>query len=163
MKQEIENVKPDLEINEHVDSHKQGFKIQKVGIILILAMVLLAALGLFGDGVLSKASSSSPSAKIDYQKFYRFEARMELKIELLQFENSNVVSFTKDYLKEFEIESINPTPESTNFKGNTSQFVFNGPGNGIITFFLIPKKVGSIEGELLVNTDRFRINHFIYP
>jgi hypothetical protein len=163
MKHEIENIKPELEINEHAGSHKQGFKFQKVGVLAILTIVVLAALGLFGDGVLSKKTSVSKSAEIEYQRFYRFEARMELKIELLAFENSNIVSFSKDYLKDFEIESINPTPESTNFKGATSEFVFNGPGNGIITFFLVPKKVGNIDGELAVNGERFKVNHFIYP
>jgi hypothetical protein len=163
MKQQIENIKPELEIDEHLDSHRRGFRIQKIGLLVILAMVVLAALGLFGDGVLSKKTVTSKSAEIQYQRFYRFEARMEVKIELLAFENSNVVSFPKEYLKEFEIESINPDPESTNFKGNTSEFVFNGPGNGIITFFLVPRKVGSVEGEVSVNGDRFELSHFIYP
>jgi hypothetical protein len=163
MKHQFENIKPQLEIEEYVDSHKKGFKVQFVGLLLIFAIVLSAALGLFGDGILSKKTATARSASIEYQRFYRYEARMEVKIELLQFENSNVVSLPKDYLKNFEIESVNPTPESTNFKGDESQFVFNGPGNGIITFFLVPRKVGSVDGELSVNNDRFQVSHFIYP
>jgi hypothetical protein len=163
MKSDFENITPQLEINEHAESHKQGFKIQRIGMFAIIAFVLLAALGLFGDGVLSKRSASSKSAMIEYQRFYRFEARMEIKIELLAFGNSNVVSFPKEYLKEFQIESITPSAESTNFKGSRSEFVFNGPGNGIITFYLVPRKVGNVEGEILVNGESFTLSHFIYP
>jgi len=162
-KSDFEIIKPDLEINEYAGAHKRGFKIQKIGILAILAIVLLAVLGLFGDGVLSKRTGNSKSAKVEYQRFYRFEARMEVKIDLLAFENSNVVSFPKEYLKAFQIESITPSTESTNFKGNRAEFVFNGPGNGIITFYMIPKEVGSIRGELLVNDESLEVSHFIFP
>lgn len=160
---DFESIKPGIEINEHPDAHKQGFKIQRGGIVAILAIVQLAALGLFGDGLLSRRVIGQTSASIDYQRFYRFEAIMELKVELLASGNSNVISFPKSYLKDFEIESITPSTETTNFKGERSEFVFNGPGNGIITFYLVPRKVGSIEGEIFVNNDRFEVNHFIYP
>lgn len=152
-----------LEMNEHPDSHKQGFKIQRFGIAVILLFVLLAALGLFGDGVLSKRAIHSQSARVDYQRFYRHEAKMEIKIELHSFENSNVISFPKEYLKNFQIESITPSTESTNFKGDRSEFVFNGPGNGIITFYLVPREIGNVKGDLLVNNERFDISHLIYP
>lgn len=160
---DFEMIRHGLELNEQVDSHKRGFKIQKVGIAFILSLVLLAALGLFGDGVLSNRSSESGSAKIEYQRFYRFEARMEINVELTDFGNSNVISFPKEYLKNFQIESITPEAESTNFKGDRSEFVFNGPGNGSVTFYLIPRKVGSIEGEIAVNGERFKLSHFIFP
>jgi hypothetical protein len=163
MKNDFESINPDLEIKEYADSHKQGFKIQRLGIIIILAIVLSAALGVFGDGMLSRQTLELKSARIEYQKFYRFEARMEVRIELLEIRNSNVVSFPKEYLKEFEIESITPSPESTNFKGTRSEFVFSGPGNGFISFFLVPRNVGKIEGDLLVNDDKFEMSHFIYP
>lgn len=163
MKDDIENIKPELTIDEHVDWHRRGFKIQRVGMAAILGIILLAAVGVFGDGVLSKRTTESASAKIEFQRFYRFEARMEVKIELIDFENSNVISFPKEYLKEFQIESITPSTESTNFKGSRSEFVFDGPGNGIVTFYLIPRKVGSIAGDVLVNDERFELNHFIYP
>ena len=159
----FESIKPNLEINEYPDSHKRGYRIQRFGIAVILMIVVLAALGLFGNGLLSSRKIETGAAKVEYERFYRFEAQMEVKIELLEFENSNVISFPKAYLKEFQIESITPSTESTNFKGDRSEFVFDGPGNGIITFYLTPRTVGKISGELLVNGERFELSHFIYP
>lgn len=163
MSHKFERIKPELEIEEYARAHNRGFKIQKAGLFIIFTIVVLAAFGLFGDGVLSARTQTSRSATVEFERFYRFEAIMEVKVELLAFENSNVVSFPKDYLKEFEIKSITPSPETTNFKGDRSQFVFNGPGNGIITFFLEPRTIGNIRGDLTVNGERFNLDHFIYP
>ena len=164
MRNSFENTKTSLEIEEHVDEHKLGFKIQKVGVIFILAVVIVAAAGLFGDGILSSSVATAPQGKIEYDRFYRFEARMEVKVEALDAQRaSNIISFSSDYLKHLQIESITPSPGSSRFQGNNTEFVFDGVGNTIVTFYLIPRKMGNIPGEIMINGTSFKVNHFIYP
>jgi hypothetical protein len=164
MKTEFEEIKSSLEIEEHVDMHKRGFPIQGIGIFLIMLIVVAAALGVFGDGMLSAGVLSSRSATVKFEKYYRHEARMEFNIMTFDQQRSvNVVSFPGQYLKDVEIQAINPSPMRSSFNKGRTEFQFEGTGNTRITFMLIPRKVGSISGTIQVNDDSFGIDHFIYP
>ena len=50
----LEKIKTDLQINEHLDAHQTGFIVQRIGLAFIIAFVVVAAIGLFGDGIISK-------------------------------------------------------------------------------------------------------------
>jgi hypothetical protein len=161
----VERVNTDLEIDEHLPMHERGWKAQLVGLYLIFALVLTAALGLYGDGLLSKKTIQEGNAIIEFQQFYRFEARMELKVELNSSDNTEglIVSFPTAYLKNFQMDSMLPEPEKNIVKEGHVQYLFNGTGNINVTFFLIPKKVGKIDGSVQVNSNQFQLNHFIFP
>jgi hypothetical protein len=161
----VERVKTDLEIDEHLPMHEQGWKAQLIGLYLIFALVLTAAFGLYGDGLLSTKTLQQSDARVEFQQFYRFEARMELKLELNNSDNAKgmIASFPTAYLENFQVESILPEPEKNIVKEGHVQYVFNGSGNIIVTFFLIPRKVGKIDGSIQVNNNLFQLNHFIFP
>ncbi|MBD0294127.1 MAG: hypothetical protein ICV84_02845, partial [Flavisolibacter sp.] len=55
-KHTVEEVKTDLEIDEDLDLHEKGWKLQRFGWFFIFALVILAALGVFGDGIASKTT-----------------------------------------------------------------------------------------------------------
>jgi hypothetical protein len=162
-KQHLENVKTDLELDEHLPMHEKGFKVQIFGLLSMLLLVLLAAIGLFGDGALSRRTDFMDNVKVEYQRFYRHEARMEFEINVTDVHKQIIVSFPSSYLKEFEIESILPAPESNNIEDDKIRYVFPGNGDMNLIFFLVPREVGNIEGVVEVGTHAFSINHFIYP
>ncbi len=165
LKESIERVKTDLEIEEHLSIQERGWQIQAVGLYFILAMVLTAAVGLYGDGLISKKRVSDKDTTVEYQRFYRFQSRMELKVELTQTSGGNnvMVTFPGKYLESFQVDSILPEPAKNVISGEQLQYYFNGTGNSTITFYLIPRSIGAIHGAIEVNNSRFELNHFIFP
>lgn len=161
----VERVKTSLEIDEHLPMQERGWKLQTIGLYFILAMVLTAAAGLYGDGPISKKRVSENFATVEYQRFNRFQSRMELKVELNSPGNSNdlTVTFPAKYLNHFQVDSIVPEPEKTIVNGDQLQYLFNGTGNLTITFYLIPQSVGAIDGSIQVSNNRLDLNHFIFP
>lgn len=164
-KESVERVKTDLEIEEHLPMHERGWKVQAVGMYLILALVLTAAAGLYGDGLVSKKRVSENFATVEYQRFYRFQARMELKIELKIPGGANeaIVRFPGKYLESFQVDSVLPEPEKNVITGEQVEYHFNGTGNAAITFYLIPQRIGAVDGSIEVDKIRFDVNHFIFP
>lgn len=164
-KESVERVKTDLEIEEHLPMHERGWKVQTVGMYLILALVLTAAVGLYGDGLVSKKRVSEDIATVEYQRFYRFQARMELKFKLNIPDGGNdvVVRFPGKYLESFQVDSVLPEPEKNVINGEQVEYHFNGSGYTTITFYLIPRRIGSVGGSIEVDKSSFDVDHFIFP
>jgi hypothetical protein len=160
----VEKVRTDLEIDEQLPRQIRGWKVQSVGLIFIFALLFSAAIGLFGDGVVSKRKASQASASIEYERFFRHDARMNLKVEASNPDNRDVVvSFPTSYLQKFNVESIVPEPAMNKTQNGYVNYVFEGDGAMQITFYFIPQETGKTHGTLRVNDEEFIVNHFIYP
>jgi hypothetical protein len=163
-KHSVEKVTTSLEIDENIALHEKGWKVQRVGWGFIFFFVLLAAFGLFGNGIFSRRMKSMNNVEVEFQRFFRQEARMELKIRFKGREtHSPVVSFPNEYLKQFRIESILPEPKENMVLGERISYWFAGNGPMQISFYLVPQSTGNVKGELLLNNERFLIDHLIYP
>jgi hypothetical protein len=160
----VERLKTALQIDEHLRAQEYGWKFQAVGLYLILALVFCGAIGLFGDGIASKSKLEENPITIESERFYRFEARMPLQISVENNDKAGItVTFPVSYLKNFEIGSILPAPTGNKFGNHHIQYSFEGTGPAHLTFFLIPRKVGPVEGSIEVNGIHFPLNHFIFP
>lgn len=160
------NVEPSshqLQIDEQLDMHQKGWLVQRIGWILIFTLVAAAAFGVFGDGLASKISESGANTSISYDRFYRQEARMELKVSISNPAVNPVISFPGDYITRFKLESVVPEPVQNTVSGGMVHYTFNGTGPMNIIFRLIPEKVGTIEGRAVMNGEAFQLSHLIYP
>lgn len=163
-KQTVERVETDLEINEDIPLHEKGWIWQRIGWFFILLLVTLAATGFFGDGAVSKKTISGSDTTLEYERFYRQEARMEIKVGLRQPEDTQAfVSFPNSYLEQFRIESIQPEPKETLLRGNSTHFLFPGTDSMTLVFYLVPQSSGSVSGTISINNRQYPITHFIYP
>ena len=163
-KHRIEVVKTDLEINEELELHEKGWRFQRIGWIFIFLLVALSVLGFFGNGLASKTTKTNTEANLAYERFFRREARMEMKVDLSHYTNTPVdIAFPNKYIKHFRIESILPEPTQVKVKDNLVHYFFDGQGSMHITFYLVPQKAGNITGFIRINENQFPINHFIYP
>ena len=126
----IERVNTDLEIDEHLPMQERGWKMQAIGMYLILAIVLTAALGLYGDGPISKRTIEN-IATVEYQRFYRFQSRMALKVTNGNTINPKglAVSVSGKYLRHFQVDSVLPGPRNNLSMGTRYKYNLNGKGN----------------------------------
>ena len=161
---DIEVVRTSLQIDEQLDAHRRGWVAQRYGFAFIYLLIVLAAIGIFGDGFTSSSRESGNSITVESERFYRFEARMEVKITAPNSAEAEVtVAFPNDYLQQFRIESIQPEPKENRHVNGGVRYTFEGSGDMDIRFYLIPQKVGAISGTVTVNDNKFSLNHFIYP
>lgn len=160
---QIEEVKTTLEIEEHLDLHKKGWVAQRIGLIFIFLLVASAALGLFGDGLLSTVKIARTDSTIEFDRFFRFEARMPINVEVSNAKRDVIVSFANDYLSDVRIESIVPEPVGNKIDNGRVEYTFKLQERGKIVFYLVPQSVGTIEGDLIVNESTYQLSHFIYP
>jgi hypothetical protein len=163
-KYSVEVIEPEIELDERLDLHEKGWAFQKIGIVFLFLLVVSAAIGLFGQGVLSRQSYAASGAEITFERFFRQEARMSLEISIHSAPgNKTIVSFPNQYLKDFRIESILPEPRENRLEGNRIDYVFEGSAPMELVFYVIPQKIGSQEGEVRINDVSFQVAHFIYP
>jgi hypothetical protein len=163
MQDKIERTTSDLKIEEHLRLHERGWIAQKVGLTFLTLLVFCCAVGFFGDGIASKRKLHVNEVEIEFQRFYRFEAPMDIKVEMSNNRVGNTISFPSGYLKNFKIESIVPEPSENKFNGDQVEYYFDGNGRILVTFQLIPKTIGNIAATIYVNQKPVTISHFIYP
>jgi hypothetical protein len=161
-KSDVEEVKFDLDMNEHLAMQEKGWKVQTIGILCMFAFILSAAFGLYGDGIASKRNLQKNQVNIEYDRFFRFEAKMDFKIKATSVENTTI-SFPARYLSYFEISSIVPEPAESRFSAGRIEYVFHGRDAAEIVFYLTPQEFGQVEGSVKVNEIVFPVNHFIFP
>lgn len=162
-KQNIETVTGDLEIDESIEIQKKGWVVQRIGWVLMFIFLGLASIGMFGSGVMSKKTIEGANQKMEYQKYFRFEARMEMKIDVLSPPGGTTVSFPAEYLQKFRIESVVPEPKENKTENNMVNYLFDGSGPMKISFYLIPQSMGDIKAQVRVNDQLYNFNQFIYP
>ena len=162
-KSSVEHVSTDLQMDEQIRMQENGWKFQAIGLVLMFVLVLAAAIGLFGDGLVSKTKQNIDAIEIEHERFHRFEAKMPLKITARDNDGGMTVSFPTTYLESFEIESILPEPNGNRFDAGKVRYDFRGKDEMSVIFYLIPRKRGSIQGTIEVNNTRFAINHYIFP
>jgi hypothetical protein len=159
----VEEVETDLEINEEIELHKTSWKVQRVGWALLYAFLLLAALGMFGEGWFSKRTAQAPQATIKYERYFRYEGRMELKINAVGEGNTTLISFPNEYLTNFQVETIVPEPKESFISGGRVHYLFTSQGPVDVVFYLAPQSFGSFRAQVGVNKNLVEINHFIFP
>ena len=163
MNKKIERVKTALQIDDNINLHITGWILQRIGWGLMFIFLVCAALGLFGQGVLSRAQISHAGITIKYERFFRREAKMELEIISTRSMNGLQVVLPPDFTRNFEVEGILPQPAEQKISEGSVVMSFAAQGAGEIAFFLKPRQAGNSTATIKINETDFKISQFIYP
>ncbi len=130
---------------------------------MLMGLILAgAALGLFGRGLLSDKTYTANGVQFEYNKFMRVEKGTELLITVGDLGQEAKISINNDYIRKVRIDQIIPEPVSVEIKDNTLIYTFNSIQQGLITFYLVPMKMGSQHLEVSVGNAQMTANQFIY-
>lgn len=160
---DVEKIECDIEVRENIDHHIRAWKLRKVGKIVMVAFILCALLGLFGNGPLSNRTRTSNNDTLRYEYFTRYQSNTELDFNLYNLSDITRIAFPQQYLKSFRIEAIFPEPEDNRIANDTVTYFFKTAAKGSIRFYLMPQERGHIEGNVVVNDKKFDLSHFIFP
>jgi hypothetical protein len=161
----------DLQVNEDMEFQRRSWVVQRIGWAISTLVILLAALGLFGDGILSnaKAGHEEGALWLEYPRFERFEDEFQLKVHANEgaiAEGEIRIQLDQNYLDSVEVSSVSPEPDSELIDANGITYVYKTNGSSPFTahFYVIPRKAGPLSGTFqLQNGYPVRFSQFIYP
>lgn len=156
-------LKSSLELEEDYPLQQKGWLLQNLATFLIFIVILLTALGLFGNGLLSTKKSEANDIVVEYEKFVRNGGEAQLRFSMNRADTITYILFPLSYLDHFRIETIIPQPTSSEVQDGAVLYRFRTKQSTIITFNLSPQQTGSCEALLKVNDTNFSLTHFTYP
>jgi hypothetical protein len=150
----------DIELDQKLRHQEREWLIQRLGWILMLAIILAALLGVFGTGPLSSATAGSEPVglTVNYERIIRLEDKTRLTIEIApdQAQNGQVELWINSaYLNEMMIEDVQPEPEEVRSSGDRRVFVFvvDSADTALhVTVDSSPKAIGRLESTMGVNS-----------
>ncbi|HEX8038358.1 MAG TPA: hypothetical protein VF490_04385 [Chryseosolibacter sp.] len=163
MKEEVERIQTSLQIDEDIDLHMKSWRVQRVGWGHMVSFLLLAILGLFGNGLLSERTLGKGGTFLTYDRFTRFENDTEMEIEAQSVNGKISVVLPPDFCERFKVEKINPDPSVQKGDNGSTVYEFQASGRAHLTLFLSPRSHGSLRCRVAVNEAEFEIVNFIYP
>lgn len=163
MKNRPERVQTSLQINEDIDLHRKGWIVQRVGWVLMFIFVLCAALGLFGNGIVSHKNVNKNGISISYERFGRHESNTRIEIDANARNGTIEIVLSGNFTESYKIEKVVPEPAEQKIRHGSKVYVFTAEGPGHLTFFVSALKRGTIRNTLAVNGTDFNLESYIYP
>lgn len=143
----------DLEIDQDLAFERRSRVVESIGIWVMVAVVVAAALGLLGSGPLSAATARTQGFALDFQRISRYQSSETLRLHLdpaVTRAPEVRVWFDRAYLENIQLERVVPTPVRAESAPGRVIFVVAvaEPGHPMtLTFNLQPARVGMLRGR----------------
>lgn len=144
--------------------------IQRVGEIILIAVVILGACGLFSKGFLSEgtAQSRDRTVSVEYERFGRVQSNMNMAIRLSP---QNAAEFTlrigSGALDRLEVQTLQPQPVRSFTAGNTLLLTYSSrdvKAGHSVWLGLQPQSPGRVQVSVgLEGAEPARFTQWIYP
>ena len=160
----------DLELEQDLNFHRRGWRVQRVCWIL-LALILLAGLaGLMGTGPLSDDIRSAADGRfeLEYERFVRMQAPSRLRVHYApEAVQSGVVQVWLDrrYVEQTQVDAIVPQPLRVEIGADRLTYVFAATDGqaGAVTFRLQLETFGRVAGRAGVGEQVVDFRQLAYP
>lgn len=161
-----------LEIEEDLAQERRSWIFERAGWVVLGTIVLLSLLGLFGKGVLSKASATAADGRVEaeYQRFARYQGPLQLRIRVEPEGLSSPearIWLNGEYLRGIRIEQIEPEPESQQATQGGVLYTFpaaSGEKSVEVTFYAVAEAMGRHVARIGPSPDKTAsFWQFVYP
>ena len=153
-----------MEIDSDVKFQRREWIAQRIGWIVIAAVVLAALVGTFGTGPVSRASAQAPGLQLEYERFVRWRQSMKLRCLVSETKPETQVAISRDYLDSVQIEQITPPPVQAESAGAWLVYRFAGPAPMAVTFSVKAEEFGYLPGAVRIpDGEAVSFRQFIYP
>lgn len=160
---------PELEIDTSVRRQHREWIIQRIALLLFVALLACIALGLLGrGGPLSTVdvNGADGSFRLEYQRFIRHHSSDTLDVTVRRPSRSTSVKLDAQYLSHVQIEQVTPQPEHVIAEGGALVYVFNARGDAPfrVSFQFEPQMVGGLNGWVAAgDAPALHFSQFVYP
>ena len=124
--------------------HRNEWRIQRVGWVMVALFLAMAVAGLFGNGPLSRVHADNGAGRLDYQRFTRYGLSTDLVVTPAAGAHHDVirVEISGDYLEAFHVEHVTPDPVAMRLAGPNIVYEFaSGAPGASISFHLTPQRL----------------------
>ncbi|MEQ4529980.1 MAG: hypothetical protein ABN478_01590 [Mixta sp.] len=99
-------------VQEHMRWQRIEWRIQRLGYVVLLAIVISGACGLFSKGFLSdrEVVSSNGTLRVEYERFGRQQSDMAMTLRLQPQRGLYRVTLSGDGVDNFQFQSMQPQP-----------------------------------------------------
>lgn len=154
-----------LQIQQNIRFQEREWRLQRLGWIVFVAIVIAAVLGLFGGGGVfaQKRIDTGTGFALEFSRFERSGAFTKLRIDAQPngaTQNEFSIWIDRQYLHDFDIENITPTPVRSELTGETLSFVFSTRarnGEDILSGTNMSSEANTYRITFTLNADRFGI------
>lgn len=151
--------------------------IERICVVMMLVLLILAVLTVLGHGPLATASIHRPSTgvEISYERVARLQSPQVIEVTLsdgaMPEGAAPSVSLSRQFLEHFSIEHVTPMPVSERELSNGGVefgFAADEPGGTrrleSIRIAMTPDKVGPMRGRITIgDRQRVKLRQFVLP
>jgi hypothetical protein len=161
-----------LKDEEDLAFQRLEWRVQRVGTLALVLIVIAGVLGVFGDGPLARGSArtSDDALQLRFDRFVRREAPTTLEVDIAPGVGTGdadelALSLSRTYVDAISIEHVSPAPARVEQDARRVHYVFRRHARGPlhIRFDLTPSAIGSIRAEVgIVGGSLARFQQFAY-
>lgn len=156
-----------LEVAANPRLQERGWRIQRIGWIVMGLLVAAAAAGAFGKGgPLSETTASHAFLTVEYPRFSRRLAPETLRVRFGEeaVRNGQVALWIeRAYLEKTTVQEIMPPPLRVVVAPERLTYVFAAEGAGAISFHLQFEGPGAAAGRLGIGSAAVALRQLVYP
>jgi hypothetical protein len=156
-------------VPEDMRLQRATWRFERYGWIGLCAVIVLAVLGLFGNGPLSSATATTSNGQlqVEYGRFERNGAATDMRLHVAAPSAQRPeIRIGNAFLDAFTIEAVTPQPAEQRSGPDGVEMAFEAEDSGPVHvyFSLRPEAVGLVKSEIaLAGGAPARFTQFIYP
>ncbi len=156
-------------VQEDMPMQQRVWRFERIGWYVLVAIVLLALAGLFGNGPLSDAEvvSQDGRVRVEYQRLSRSGTTDSLFITVQGIPGQPVeLQLEGSLLRDASIETLQPEPQRSMSHGQAMLFQLGTKHDGVATLYLTLRSehVGTLKGSVRAGTESaVHFSTFLYP
>lgn len=161
-----------VEVARDLPFQKREWVFERVGWAVMAVIVLLALLGLLGNGPLSSTSAADAlgRVKVEYDRFLHYQEPSRLRIHVsgaVTAGDEFRLAFSQDFLDRVEIKRIDPVPTSAETGEGRHVYVFRVADRGkptTVTVHFEAERPGVLDARLEAGGgEPLEFWQFVYP
>lgn len=162
----------DLEAGCDLEFEQRWWRVQRIGWIVLIVLLIGGVAGVFGHGPLSKATVHPPGSQLQvrYDRLARRETPtvLELRLDKTALATGQVrIHLNRALVEQMQLKQIIPPPLIAEPLANGASFRFTidpRRDSAVILFLENPAAPGIIDAEVAVEgAEPVRFRQFIYP
>jgi hypothetical protein len=157
-----------LELEEDLPFQKRQWRASQMLWLVLVAIMAATALGVFGNGPLSRARAEDPDGplQVEYERVARFGASVRLVVRARPRADGTVqFRIDRSLLHAFRVQDVTPTPSAAALVDGGVEYRFqaNTSGTSAIVFEMQPAAHWSVQGWIRSPDGAVRLRQFILP